>query len=64
MGKHFSTYIIIYVIIITTLLNIFFINNKKLMNNPKLKKVFGISLVLGILIFIIVLVADLQFSNN
>ncbi len=62
MEKPAAIYIILYVIIITTLLNIFFFGNKKLMNDPKMKKIFKVSLVVGIIFFSIALIAYLSLT--
>ena len=51
--------IILYVIIASTLINIFFFSNKKLINNPKAKQWFRVSFIAGIVVFIITLAAYL-----
>lgn len=51
--------IILYVIIASTLINIFFFSNKKLMNNPKAKHWFRVSFIAGIVVFFITLVVYL-----
>jgi amino acid transporter len=51
-----STFIILYVIIAATLINIFFLSNKKLLENPKVKRGLRISVIIGIVFFFVVLI--------
>jgi hypothetical protein len=51
MGKQVAIFIVLYIAIISTLLNILFFGNKKLMINPKMKKLLKISLLAGIIFF-------------
>ncbi len=51
-----STFIILYVIIAATLINIFFFSNKKLLENPKVKRGLRISVIIGIVFFFVVLI--------
>lgn len=51
-----SMFIILYVIIAATLINIFFFSNKKLLENPKVKRGLRISVIVGIVFFFAILI--------
>ncbi|MCU0344025.1 MAG: hypothetical protein MUF28_09425 [Ignavibacterium sp.] len=61
MEKQVAIFLVLYIAIVTTLLNIFFFGNKKMMNNPRMKKYFRGSLILGIIFFVSALFAYLSF---
>lgn len=61
MGKQVAIFLVLYIAIVTTLLNIFFFGNKKMMNNPRMKKYFRASLTFGIIFFVSALFAYLSF---
>lgn len=60
MGKQVAIFIVLYIVIITTLLNILFFGNKKLMIYLKMKKLLKRSLLAGIIFFSIALFAYLS----
>jgi len=62
MGKQVAIFLVLYIAIITTLLNIYFFGNNKMMNNPKLKKLFKISLIAGVMLFSVVFMAYLSIK--
>lgn len=62
MGKQVAIFLVLYIAIITTLLNIFFFGNKKMMNNPKMKNLFKISLIVGVILFSVVFIAYLSIK--
>jgi len=57
-----STFIILYVIIAATLINIFFFSNKKLLDNPKVKRGLKISLIVGVVFFFAILILLLSLN--
>lgn len=61
MGKQVAIFLVLYIVIIAALLNIFFFGNKKMLNNPKMKKFFKVSLIVGIIFFVSALFAYLSF---
>jgi len=56
MEKNNSVFIILMVIIISTILNILFIQNMKNRNDPKVRKLFQILVIVGVIAFFTVLI--------
>ena len=56
MGKNNSIFIILLIIIISTVLNILFIQNMKNRNDPKVRKLFQILVIVGVIAFFTVLI--------
>ena len=56
MEKNNSIFIILLIIIISTVLNILFIQNMKNRNDPKVRKLFQILVIVGVIAFFTVLI--------
>lgn len=59
MGKNNIIFLILFVIIVSTLINVLFLQNKKITENPKYKRFFRVSLIAGLIVFTFVLITYL-----
>lgn len=59
MENHSVIFIILYILIASTLINVLVLGNKKFAENPKVKKFLKVSLIAGIVVFVLTLLSFL-----
>jgi hypothetical protein len=60
MDKQNIIFLILFIIIASTLINVLVLGNKKITDNPKLRKFFRISLITGVVVFSLTLIIYLS----
>jgi len=60
MGKQNIIFLILFIIIASTLINVLVLGNKKITDSPKSRKFFRISLITGIVVFLLTLIIYLS----